>query len=64
MTEQPTSPKVPLYAHTIHYAIAGGDLQQMKDLAATADSHLAQYGNVSAALEALKVEIAKMEAKK
>jgi Domain of unknown function (DUF1843) len=56
--QKPTQPIVPLYAATIHYCIAGGDLAKMKQLAAEAE----QYGDVSAALEVLKTEIAKAEA--
>jgi hypothetical protein len=53
----------PLYAVTIQHAFASGDLAAMKKVAAEAEQHLAQYGNVGAALEALKMEIAKLEAK-
>jgi hypothetical protein len=53
---------VPLYAVTIHHCIAGGDLTKMKEVAAQAEKHLAEHGDVSAALEALKIEIAKAEA--
>jgi hypothetical protein len=52
---------VPLYAATIHRCIAGGDLAKMKALAKEAETHLHEHGNVSAALEALKIEIAKLE---
>jgi hypothetical protein len=58
----PTGP-VPLYAATIHHCIAGGDLAQMKALAKQAQTHLHEHGDVSAALEALKIEIAKLEKK-
>jgi hypothetical protein len=53
----------PLYAVSIHHCIAGGDLQKMKALADEAQQHLNSHGNVSAALEALKIEIAKLESK-
>jgi hypothetical protein len=53
---------IPLYAVTIHHCIAGGDLQKMKALAAEAEKHVADHGNVSAALEVLKAEIAKAAA--
>jgi hypothetical protein len=36
----------------------------MKKAAAAAEAHLKEYGNISAALEVLKAEIAKLEAKK
>jgi hypothetical protein len=61
---QSSNPRfVPLYGVTIHKCIAGGDLQKMKDLCAEAEQHVATYGDVSAALEVLKSEIAKAEAK-
>jgi hypothetical protein len=53
----------PLYAPTIHHCIAGGDLQKMKQLVAEAEKHVADHGNVGAALEVLKAEIAKVESK-
>jgi uncharacterized small protein (DUF1192 family) len=52
---------IPLYAVTIHNAAASGDLAAMKQTVAEAEAHLQQYGNVGAAVEALKVEIAKLE---
>jgi hypothetical protein len=61
-TERPNQINQPLYAVTIQHACAGGDLAVMKKTAAEAEKHLAQYGNVSAALEVLKMEIAKLEA--
>lgn len=51
------------YGVAIQQAVASGDLAKMKAAAAAAEHHLAQYGNVSAALEALKIEIAKLEKK-
>jgi hypothetical protein len=53
----------PLYAVTIHHCVAKGDLTEMKALANEAERHLHEHGNVSAALESLKIEIAKLEAK-
>lgn len=53
----------PLYGVCIQEAIASGDLSKMKSVAAEAEQYLAEHGNISAALEALKVEIAKSEAK-
>jgi hypothetical protein len=53
----------PLYAATIHHCIAGGDLHKMKQVAAEAEKHVTDHGNVGAALEVLKAEIAKIEAK-
>jgi hypothetical protein len=51
------------YGVAIQQAVASGDLQQMKAAAAAAEKHLSDYGDVSAALEALKIEIGKAEAK-
>ena len=55
---------VPLYGVTIHRCIARGDLDEMKKLVNEAEQHLREHGDVRAALEALKVEIAKLEHKK
>lgn len=52
---------IPLYGVTIHQAVCSGDLAKMRAVAKQAEEHLLQAGNVSAALEALKVEIARME---
>ena len=48
-----------LYGPPIQEAIAKGDLPRMKKLAAEAEEHLKQVGDVQAALEYLKIEIAK-----
>jgi hypothetical protein len=61
-TYVPKQPIVPLYGVTIHHCIAGGDLAKMKELAAQAEQYLADNGDVGAALEVLKIEIAKAEA--
>ena len=58
-----TPPIRPLYGVTIHHCIAGGDLGKMKELRDEAEKQLAEYGDLRAALEVLKVEIAKAEAK-
>ena len=55
---------VPPYGAAIQQAIASGQLAQMKAAASQARQHLAEVGNVSAALEALKIEIAKLEGRK
>jgi hypothetical protein len=60
--QKPKPPIVVLYGATIHNAVASGDLDQMKKIAAEAEAHLQAHGNVSAALETLKAEIAKLEA--
>jgi hypothetical protein len=61
--KQPNIPVI-LYGVGIHHAAASGDLAAMKKIAAEAEAWLAAHGNISAALEALKIEIAKLEAKK
>jgi hypothetical protein len=53
----------PLYGVGIHRCIARGDLAEMRSLAKQAEQYLRESGNVSAALELLKAEIAKLEAK-
>ncbi len=50
------------YGVAIHKAIASGDLEEMQKVCREAEEHLAQHGDVSAALEGLKAEIAKLEA--
>ena len=55
---------VPPYGVAIHQAIAGGDLAQMKSVAAAAEAHLKEYGDVRSALAILNAEIAKLEHKK
>lgn len=52
-----------LYACPIHEAAASGDLRKMKKIADEAQEYLRQSGDVSAALQALKIEIAKAERK-
>jgi HPt (histidine-containing phosphotransfer) domain-containing protein len=48
------------YGIAIQQAIASGDVAKMKAVARQAEQHLKEYGNVPAALEALKIEIAKL----
>lgn len=55
---------VVLYGVGIQQAVASGDLLRMKALARQAARHLNAHGNVTAALEVLKIEIAKMEAQR
>ena len=62
MTE-PQRGSVPPYGPPIQEAIAKGDLARMKQLATEAEQHLQQAGDVGAALEYLKIEIAKHEHK-
>ncbi len=59
MTEPDHSSTVP-YGPPIQQAIAKGDLARMKQLAAETERHLHQVGEVRAALELLKIEIAKL----
>ena len=54
---------VPPYGPPIQEAIAKGDLAKMKQLATETEQHLQQAGDVAAALEYLKIEIAKHEHK-
>ena len=54
---------VPPYGVVIRDAVATGDLARMKRAAAEAEEYLRDYGNVAAALENLKIEIAKLEAR-
>jgi hypothetical protein len=61
-TYPPSGPQ-PLYAVTIHHCIAKGDLGKMKEVCARAEKELGEQGDVRAALEVLKTEIAKAEAK-
>lgn len=51
----------PLYAAALQEAAASGDLSKMKALAQEAQKHVAETGDVAAAYEALKLEIAKIE---
>jgi uncharacterized protein DUF1843 len=54
---------VPPYGVAIQEAVASGDLKKMKAAAQQAEAYLKESGNVPAALEALKLEIAKLEKK-
>ncbi|WGS54240.1 DUF1843 domain-containing protein [Paraburkholderia sp. D15] len=49
------------YGVAIHQAMSTGDLTQMKALLAKAESLLEQQGNLAAAIEVLKLEIARLE---
>ncbi len=50
-----------LYAAAMTEAIASGQVGEMRRLAAEAETHLAQYGDIPSLLALLKVEIAKLE---
>jgi hypothetical protein len=54
---------LPPYGVSIHRSIAKGDLAEMKALAKQAEQYLRENGDVSAALETLRSEIAKLETK-
>jgi hypothetical protein len=51
-----------LYAVGLHEATVSGDLERMKAAVNQAEEWLKETGNVSAALELLKLEIVKLEA--
>ncbi|MEA2184050.1 MAG: hypothetical protein QOF69_3235 [Solirubrobacteraceae bacterium] len=52
---------VPPYGVAIQQARAIGDIDEMRKIAAEAEEHVAEHGDVVRALEELKAEIAKME---
>jgi hypothetical protein len=52
---------VPPYGAAIHQARASGDLDEMRKVAAEAEAHIAEYGDVAGALEKLKAQIAEHE---
>jgi hypothetical protein len=54
---------VPPYGVVIQEAIASGDLAKMKEAAKQAEQYVREWGNIPAALEALKLEISKQEKK-
>jgi hypothetical protein len=51
----------PPYGTAIQQAIARGDLAEMKRVAREAEQFLAAHGDLRASLEALKIEIYKLE---
>lgn len=52
---------VPPYGEAIQQAVASGDVAKMKSVAKEAEAFISQWGNIPAALEALRLEIAKAE---
>jgi hypothetical protein len=54
---------LPPYGPAIQQAIASGELPRMKAAVKEAEAFLAKYGDVRVAIEALKIEIAKLEKK-
>ena len=61
--KKPPIGPIPLYGVTICEAVVSGDLARMKEVAKQAEDHIAEWGNVPAALEALKLEISKLQKK-
>jgi hypothetical protein len=49
------------YAPAIHEAIAKGDIETMRSLRDEAEKYLSEWGNMPAALEVLRAEVAKLE---
>ena len=54
---------LPPYGAAIHQARASGDVDEMRKVAAEAEEHIAEYGDVAGALEELKEKIAEQEAR-
>ena len=52
-----------MYAVAIHEAVKSGNINAMKTVLAEAEAYLKEHGDVSAALELLKVEIARIKHK-
>lgn len=50
-----------LYGVSIHEAIKSGDIEVMKNIQQQAEAYLKDHGDVGAALEILKVELAKQD---
>jgi hypothetical protein len=55
---------VPPYGVAIHQAISSGDVERMRALVTETEDYLRKAGDVSAALEMLKLEIARAEARR
>ena len=64
MADKQDSTPRPLYAVVIHEVVCSGDVNRMKQVAKEAETYLQQSGDIPAALQALKIEIAKAEHKK
>ena len=52
---------IPPYGVAIREAVTKGDLEEMRRVADAAEEHLKETGDIAAALELLKTEIAKAE---
>jgi hypothetical protein len=59
--DPPEPHPVPLYAATIHGAIATNDLSSLSTLICQAEAHLEAYGDLPVLIEQLKTEICKLE---
>lgn len=62
MSQEAQHPITP-YGVAIHQAVSEGDLAKMKALLTQAETILQQQGNLAAAVDVLKLEIAKLERK-
>jgi len=51
---------IPLYAPAIQQAIKQGDLTKMKQLLLHAEEHVAEWGDLTSALEMLKRQISRL----
>jgi hypothetical protein len=56
-------PSIRPYGAAMTDAIASGDVSKLREAAAAAEQYLAENGNLPKLLQALKVEIAKAEAR-
>jgi DNA polymerase/3'-5' exonuclease PolX len=54
----------PLYGGAMHQASVSGDLERMRQTASDAEAFLREHGDVPAALEALRLEIARLESRR
>lgn len=54
---------IPPYGVAIQQAVASGDLAKMREAAQQAEAYVKEWGDVSSALEVLKLEISKLEKK-
>lgn len=52
---------LPPYGDAIQQAVASGNLSKMKLAARAAEQYLAKHGDIRAALQHLRLEIAKLE---
>ncbi|BBL71051.1 hypothetical protein MoryE10_16570 [Methylogaea oryzae] len=52
-----------MYGVAMQQAAASGDISRMKEVCRQAEDYLEKVGDISAALQVLKVEIAKLEKK-